>query len=121
MDNKESVLIAYAHNDKCVAVVPSDASAKLQDDAKFLLVKGMTDNQKAELVRIQEHIALARQRDEDCVPLSFSECEMLVGLVKSFEEQNKSWKQQCGRLIKLVDRVEKDIRKEISIYKVKTS
>lgn len=41
MDNKESVLIVQAEDDKWVAVLPSGASVKLQDDAEFLLANGL--------------------------------------------------------------------------------
>jgi len=81
----------------------------------------MTDEQKFELARIRQYLADIIGRGDPHVILATSECQMLIGWVEGLEGQNANWKEQCGRLIKLIDRIDKDMAQEMLIYRTKTT
>ena len=75
---------------------------------------GMTENQKAIVEGLKASLS-------DGFRLDIPNAKVLIELVEGLERENKNWKEQCGRLIKLIDRIDKDMAQEMLIYRTKTT
>lgn len=73
---------------------------------------GMTEEQQVMLKHMKDRIKCG-------TTLGLVDCEILISWIEGMQQQNANWKQQCGRLMSLVGRIEKDVTQELLVYQLK--